>query len=246
MDSYNLFAVFYDKFTNDVDYEKRADYFLSLFELLDKKPSLLLDAACGTGSMSIEFAKRGIDVIGVDNSPNMLSNAMQKAFEAGEQVLFLCQDVTELDLYGTVDGAVCTLDSINHLENIDAVRKFLKKISLFLEKDRLFIFDLNTIYKHREILANNYFEIENDGIICQWQNEYRNDDSVKISLKFFEKADADYNQYDVELIEQAYDLETIKSALLECKLEPIAIYDDMTTELPKSDSQRIIIAARKL
>lgn len=246
MDSYNLFAIFYDKFTNDVDYEKRADYFLSLFELLDKKPSLLLDAACGTGSMSIEFSEKGIDVIGVDNSPNMLSNAMQKTFEAGEQILFLCQDVTELDLYGTVDGAVCTLDSVNHLENIDAVRKFFEKISLFLEKDRLFIFDINTIYKHREILSNNYFEIENDGIICQWQNEYRNDDSVKISLKFFEKSDAEYNEYDVELIEQSYDVEIIKSVLLECGLEPIAVYDDMTTELPKSDSQRIVIAARKL
>lgn len=246
MDSYNLFAIFYDKFTNDVDYKKRADYFLSLFELLDKKPSLLLDAACGTGSMSIEFAKKGIDVIGVDNSPNMLSNAMQKAFEAEEQVLFLCQDVTELDLYGTIDGAVCTLDSVNHLENTDAVRKFFEKISLFLEKDRLFIFDINTVYKHREILANNYFEIENDGIICQWQNEYRNDDSVKILLKFFEKTDAEYNEYDVELIEQSYDVETIKSVLLESGLEPIAVYDDMTTELPKNDSQRIIIAARKL
>lgn len=246
MDSYNMFAVFYDRFTNDVDYKKRADYFLSLFKLWDKKPTLMLDAACGTGSMSIQFASKGIEVIGVDNSPNMLSVAMQKAFNANEHILFLCQDVEKLDLYGTVDGAVCTLDSVNHLKNSESVKNFFARISLFLEKDRLFIFDMNTIYKHREVLGNNYFEIENDGIICQWQNEYQSDDSVRISLDFFEKNGSDYNKYNVKLTEQAYSTELITDMLMQCGLKTEAVYDDMSTDSPKADSQRLVIVARKI
>ena len=115
MSSYNVFSLFYDSFTKDVKYRERTDYILRLFEKFDRKPTLMLDLACGTGNFSTEFARRGIEVIGVDISEDMLAVANEKNLELEQPVLYLCQPAEELELYGTVDGAVCLLDSLNHI-----------------------------------------------------------------------------------------------------------------------------------
>jgi ubiquinone/menaquinone biosynthesis C-methylase UbiE len=242
MNYYNSIAMFYDKLTEDVDYKKRADYFLSLFELYDKKPTLMLDAACGSGLMSVEFAEKGIEVIGVDHSPNMLAKAQENASSRNCDILFLHQDITKLDLYGTVDGAICTLDSINHLKGKRAVEKFFKSVSLFLEDNRLFIFDINTEYKHREILGNNYFEFEENGVNCRWQNKYYNrNNKVKIKLLFTEHDES----YIEKITEYAYSIDLVKKMLKKNGLETIAIFDDMTQNPPMEKSQRIIFVTRK-
>ena len=139
---YNTFAEFYDELTYDVDYKKRTAYLIKLFKKYDKMPTLLLDVACGTGGFSNEFAKQGVEVIGADMSEEMLTIARQRSMENGLDVLYLCQKAEELDLFGTVDGAVCCLDSLNHITDYKKLCKAFKKISLFLEKDRLFIFDV--------------------------------------------------------------------------------------------------------
>ena len=152
---YTCFAENYDLLMQDVNYKERTEYLLSVFESYSKKPSLLLDLACGTGSFSNEFAKRDIQVIGVDLSPEMLNIAREKSQKEKLDVLYLCQDASRLDLYGTVDGAVCCMDSINHITDINVLKETFKKVSLFLEPDCLFVFDVNTLYKHKEVLGNN-------------------------------------------------------------------------------------------
>jgi len=128
---YGNFAQFYDSLMYDVDYKKRTAYLLKLFSKYGKKPTLLLDVACGTGGFSNCFAKQGVEVIGADMSEEMLSLAREKSAELGNDILYLCQKAQELDLYGTVDGAVCCLDSLNHITDYKELCKALVKISLF-------------------------------------------------------------------------------------------------------------------
>ena len=129
--SYDVFSGFYDRLTDNVEYEKRADYFCRLLSLCGIKDGILLDLACGTGSISVAMAERGFDVIGVDCSVGMLNAAQQKMFESGKQMLLLNQSMEELDLYGTVDCAICVLDGINHLDGEESVRGAFSKVSLF-------------------------------------------------------------------------------------------------------------------
>ena len=152
---YGNFAKYYDTLMKSVDYTARTEYLCSLFERFGKKPALLLDLACGTGGFSEKFAERGVSVIGVDISEDMLAVAKEKAIKGNSDILYLCQPAQCLDLYGTVDSAVCLLDSLNHITDYGELCEVFIKVSLFLEKNSLFIFDLNTVYKHESVLADN-------------------------------------------------------------------------------------------
>lgn len=243
---YSNFAEFYDELTDDVGYEERTKYLCSLFEKFDRAPTLLLDLACGTGGFSREFAREGISVIGVDISEEMLAVATEKNFEEKLDILYLCQDAAELDLYGTVDGAVCCLDSINHITDYDTLCAVFKKVSLFLENERLFIFDVNTIFKHEQILADNTFVIENDDIYCVWQNEYDKDTrTTEIMLDLFRREGDTYTRSFENICERAYTEEEIKSALKNANLSIVGIFGDMSVSAPESDEQRIIFVTRK-
>ena len=147
--SYKSFAGFYDSFTSDVGYKERAEYMLALFAKFDRKPTLLLDVGCGTGNFSYQFAEKGIEVIGADPSAEMLSIASSRQNEVEKPPIFLCQSAENLDLYGTVDGAVACLDTLNHITDFAELKRSIAKISLFLESGRLFVFDVNTLYKHK-------------------------------------------------------------------------------------------------
>ena len=132
--SYDDFSRFYDLLTDNVEYEKRADYFCRLLSMCGINDGILLDLGCGTGSMSLAMAERGFDVIGIDSSVGMLNAAQQKMFESGKQMLLLNQTMEDLDLYGTIDCAICVLDGINHLDCANAVKTAFSKVSLFMNK----------------------------------------------------------------------------------------------------------------
>lgn len=244
---YNEFAYSYDALMTDVDYEKRTDYICSLFKAFDRMPTLMLDLACGTGEFANRFASKGISVIGVDVSFDMLSIAREKSTEQGNDILYLCQDAAELDLYGTVDGAVCCLDSLNHITDYDAFCKAIARVSLFLEKDRLFIFDLNTPYKHREVLGNNTFVIDTDDVYCVWQNEYNDtNNTVEINLDFFTSDGASYLRTSESICERAYTDSEIEEALAKAGLKIEAAYEDLTENAPTDTTERIIYITRKV
>ena len=247
MDSYSQFALVYDSLMNDVDYKARSAYLLKLFKKFDKKPTLLLDLACGTGGFSNEMARKGIEVIGVDMSEEMLSAARENSAYAGTNVLYLCQKAEELDLYGTVDGAICCMDSLNHITNIKDLKKAFKKVSLFLEKDCLFIFDLNTEYKHQHILGDNTFVIEQEDIYCVWQNEFDEKNSTtEITLDFFvEQENGAYDRYSENFCERAYSKEQISEILSESGFTTVAVYGDMTEKEPEETTDRVVYIVRK-
>ena len=246
MSGYGVFSQFYDSLTDNIDYKKRAEYIGTLLIHYGVKPGAdIIDIGCGTGRMTAELDGLGYNMIGADPSPDMLSEAGANAFESGAKILFLCQSAEELDLYGTVDAAVSTLDVINHLDGKASVQKAFDKAGLFMNPGGIFIFDINTVYKHKEILGCNTFVYETDDVYCVWQNTLNDDNSVDISLDFFEPdEDGCYFKSTEEFREYAYSFEEIRDMLSKAQFEIADIFDDMTFENIKDDSQRAVIAAR--
>lgn len=242
---YGPLAWYYDELTENVSYSERADYFSKLIEKFGTSGSILLDLACGTGSLSVEFAQRGWDVIGVDGSEDMLSVAMEKS--AGtEGILYLCQPMTDLDLFGTVDTTICALDSINHLTDSALVRQTFEKVSLFTAPGGLFLFDVNTPYKHREILGDTCYVYEFEDLFCTWQNFYEEDScSVTMQLDFFTQEKDHYIREQECITERAYTREELTQWLEEAGFELLAVYGEDCFCAPAEDCQRWIFAARK-
>lgn len=243
---YSEFAYSYDILMQNVDYQKRTDYLYSLFEKFDRAPTLMLDLACGTGEFSNRFANKGVSVIGVDISYDMLSVAREKSAEQQNDILYLCQDAAELDLYGTVDGAICCLDSLNHITDYGDFCSAIARVSLFLEKDRLFIFDLNTEYKHSCVLGNNTFVIDTNDVYCVWQNEYQGNNTVEINLDFFTREDNVYIRTSESFFERAYTSAEIENALNKAGLKTEAIYEEMSQNKPCDTTQRVVYVTRKM
>lgn len=248
MTYYGEFAQYYDELICDVDYAARAAYFDQIITKFGGSRGILLDVACGTGSLSFEMEKLGYDVIGADISEEMLGIANEKRYELGSQALFLNQSMQELDLYGTVDAAVCALDSINHITDTDELIKGFQKVSLFLHPDGVFVFDVNTIYKHEHVLANETYVYECEDIFCVWQNEYHEKNHlVDIQLDFFSECeDGRYVRTQETFCERAYSDEEICSMLKAAGLTVVARYDSDSFLSPRTDSQRVIYVAKHL
>ncbi len=246
MAGYSVFAQFYDSLTANVDYSRRADYCLELLGRLGHSPGLMLDLACGTGSLTLELFRRGIDIYGVDASAEMLSFARAKSADAGADILFLRQTMQGLDLYGTVSTVVCSLDSINHLPGKDAVRQAFQRVALFLESDGYFLFDLNTVYKHEKILANHTFVYDMEQVYCVWQNRcWPSGGRVDIQLDFFAREGSLYRRSREHFSEFAYPLELVTDWLREAGFDRIDIFGELEFEPPRPDCQRVIVAAKK-
>mgnify|MGYP003294218095 CR=1 FL=1 len=248
MASYGEFAYYYDGLTENVDYEKRCDYIRDLLAENGIGEGILLDLACGTGTVSLMLSRMGYDVIGVDASEDMLSVAQEKKMETGEDVIFLCQRMEELDLFGTINAAVSTLDSINHVTDETTVREIFRRVSLFMEDKGIFIFDVNTPYKHREVLGNNTFVYDTDEVYCVWQNSTDENLITKVSLDIFEKDEDDeetYYRYSEDFCERGYALADLKQWLEENKFEVIGIYEELTKSEVKQDTQRAVFVAKK-
>lgn len=248
MTGYGDFAYYYDLLTENVDYESRCDYIYNLLADNGVGKGILLDLACGTGTLSLLLAEKGYDVIGVDGSEDMLSIAQEKKYESGSDLLFLCQKMEELDLFGTINAAVCTLDSINHVTDEDRVKEIFRRVSLFMEDKGIFIFDVNTPHKHREILGNNTFVYDMDEVYCVWQNETDDNMLTTVSLDIFERDEEEdvYYKYSEQFQEKGYELSFFEKLLKENKFELIGIYEEMTTESVKADTQRAVFVARKI
>ncbi|MGI5894732.1 MAG: class I SAM-dependent DNA methyltransferase [Candidatus Merdivicinus sp.] len=245
MSHYGQFAEVYDLLTSEIDYPARAAYFDRLIHQFGGFRGILLDLGCGTGSLAEEMAALGYDVIGVDNSEDMLWVAQQKRMESGHDITYICQEMTELDLYGTIDAVVSALDSLNHLTDYADFCKAIAKAALFLHPDGVFVFDLNTCYKHREILANNTFVYDYDEVFCAWQNTLLEEYVVQMDLSIFVEAeDGLFERMEESFAERAYSPEQVERALQKAGLELCAVYDEDSVSPPRADSQRLIYVAR--
>lgn len=248
MSGYGNFAHYYDILTGNISYKDRAAYFDMLIKKHGGKKDLLLDLACGTGSLSEEMCRLGYDVIAVDGSEEMLNETLDKKFDSGLNIQYLCQDMTKLDMFGTIDVTICALDSLNHLPDLDAIKQTINRVSLFCEPGGLFIFDVNTPYKHKNVLGNNTFIYDMEDVYCVWQNTYTEEDNrVEMWLDFFEKQEnGSYERYDESFSEIAFDDAVIEKIVADSGMEIVGKYDYDTTEPTKADSEKIVYVAHKI
>lgn len=241
--AYGIFAEFYDGLTQDVDYAEKAEYLLELFRRFSHEPGVTLDLACGTGSLAVELKQRGVDVFGADMSSEMLTQAQLKSSE----IMFVRQKMQSLTLPMQIDSCVCTLDSISHLPGAGEVSKAFSRVSEYLAEGGMFVFDVNTPYKHEKILGNNTFVYDTEDVYLVWQNTFHESDcSVKIELDFFAPSGNKYERYSENFREFAYPADEITKMLEENGFELLAVYDGATFSPPKETSDRLTFAARKI
>ena len=246
MSAYRAFASVYDLLTDNVDYRQRAEKICSLLCHYGKGSGILLDAGCGTGNFSELFSEKGYDVIGVDLSVDMLCEAQRKKTEKGLDILYLNQDMTDLDLYGTVDCAVCLLDGINHLPGEEALQAAFRSIGFFMEKDGIFIFDVNTEYKHRCVLGDQTFVYDLPQVYCVWRNQYDSAEmrtDIRLDL-FFPEGDGFIRQRE-EFSEWFYSDEQIQTGLHNANFEILTCFAEESETTKDKNSQRQYYVCRK-
>lgn len=243
--SYKSFAEVYDILTYDVDYNSRINYVEKLFKKFSQIPvNSVLDLACGTGTTTSMLADRGYEVIGVDSSAEMLNQAKSKQGE--RDILYLCQEMCDFELFGTVDAVVCLLDSVNYvLDEEDLIRCF-KWVNNYLNPGGVFIFDINTKYKLEQVLAGNIFNDEQDGVFYSWENYFDDEENIcEFDINFFVKNGKEYKRFNEVHYERAYSDKEIKNILKKSGLELLAVYDDLTENLPEKKSEKVFYIARK-
>ena len=242
---YEDFAFVYDRLM-DADYVAFADGYEDIFRRFGTLPHMILDLACGTGTLTVLMAERGYEMIGVEASPEMLSIAREKAEAAGQDILFLCQNMTEFELYGTVDAVYSSLDSVNYLLTEEEVLSAFRWVNNYLLDGALFIFDLNSPYKLQTVLGNNTFVTEENGIFYTWENECDRESGITTFFLnlFCEEEDGAYTRITEEQTERAYSPEEIKVLLEKSGMELLAVYGaDMRSE-PTHTEERLFFVAR--
>lgn len=239
---YNYFANRYDELTENIDYEAGSEYisgFLNEYGIGEN--ASLLDLACGTGTMSLLMKNRGYNVVGIDLSSEMLCVADHKA---NGSIPFIRASMQDFSLPYPADACICCMDSLNHLESFADIESTFKCVHASLKDGGIFIFDVNTVYKHNEVLADNSFIFDEEDYFLAWDNELLEENRVRIMLDFFVFNGKNYDRYSEEFVETAYSEECLRSAL-EPYFEVLGVYDELSKEPPKADSQRIYYVCRK-
>ena len=248
MDAYTEFAKVYDLFMDNIPYEEWGAYLKRLLHENGVDDGLVLELGCGTGTMTEILAEAGYDMIGVDQSEEMLEEAARKREESGHEIMYLCQDMREFELYGTVRAIVCVCDSMNYILEEEEVLGILTSAARnYLDYGGLFIFDLNTEYKYKEILGEQTIAENREESSFIWENYYDEDSHInEYNLTLFIKEHGDhYRKYEETHYQRSYSLDTIRKLAEMSGLELLHIYDAFTHEEPKADSERVYVVLRR-
>ena len=279
-ESYTSFAQVYDMFMDNVDYPAWSKYLIQLLKEYQVEDGLVLDLGCGTGNMTELLAKEGYDMIGVDNSEEMLEIAREAEYEAdawsaaeawdeadetdepeeyaelGEPdepdelpnggILYLLEDMRELELYGSVCAVVSVCDSMNYILEEADLREVFSRVHEYLEEDGVFIFDLNTVYKYRDLLGETTIAENREEGSFIWENYFDEASAVnEYDLTLYIREDGEtYRRFEEVHYQRAYDLKTIGRLLADAGMELTAAYDAFTKEPVRDNSERIYVVAR--
>lgn len=236
---YNRFSEVYDTLI-DTDYEKFVSYYQEIFKKFNINPSLIADLGCGTGTLTALMRDAGYDMIGIDRSAEMLSLAKGK----NEDILFLNQEITNFELYGTVDAAYSSLDLVNYLIEDGELLKFFKLINNYLNPGGIYIFDISSYYKLSEVLGNNTYIYENNDIFYTWENFFE-DNILEMTLTFFKKCGNLYERFEEEQIQRAYTPEEILETAKDAALCVLGVFGDLSFESPSPETERIFFVLGK-
>ena len=245
MNAYHALAVSYDRLTNDVDYEATVDFYMQILAKEGLKPRTAVDLACGTGSVALLLAQKGMQVTGVDLSEEMLSVAFQKALEQENRPMFICQPLQKLHLPVAVDLAVCALDSLDYITDPANCEMAIKRIYRALNPGGCFIFDVNTPQKLRAMDGQVFLD-EDEDVYCVWRGEF--DESTNIcsyGMDLFQRQGEIWHRSFEEHREYAYTQQQLVSYLRQAGFTHIEVYGDRRMDAPKPEDQRIYLKARK-
>lgn len=247
MDAYTSFAAVYDTFMDNIPYEEWKSYLEELLKEYGVQDGLVLDLGCGTGTMTELLAADGYDMIGVDNSEEMLEIAREKQIKSGHEILYLLQDMREFELYGTVRAIVSICDSMNYLEDHEDLVQVLKLANNYLDPKGVFIFDMNTVYKYREQLGEQTIAENREESSFIWENYFDEAEMVNeydLTL-FIREEDGRYSKYEETHYQKAFEISEVKEAVKEAGMELVAVYDAFTRKPPREDSDRVYFVVRE-
>ncbi len=273
--SYSAFAYVYDELMDNVPYDAWAEYLTGLLKENGVSEGIVCELGCGTGQMTRRLAAVGYDMIGIDLSEEMLDVAREQeygmGYEATEEafeeeteelpdefsepsILYLQQDMRSFELYGTVSAVVSICDSMNYMTSEEDLLQVFRLVNNYLERDGVFIFDMNTEYKYKELMGDSTIAENREDVSFIWENFY--DEVQKLneySLTIFAKAEQEeedegaplYEKYEEVHLQKAYSLEDVKRLLTEAGLQFVAAYDVLTKEAPGPKCERMYIVAKE-
>jgi len=243
--AYEALASSYDRLTNDVPYEAVVDFYFDILAREGLQPRTAVDLACGTGSVTVLLAKRGLAVTAVDMSEEMLCEASQKAREQEVDPLFVCQPLQKLHLPRGVDLAVCALDSLDYITDPDDCREAIRRIYKVLNPGGCFIFDVNTPEKLRAMDGQVFLD-EDDDVYCVWRGEFDEQTNIcTYGMDLFQRRGQQWQRSCEEHREYAYSREQLTGYLKDAGFTGIAVYGDRSFDAPAPGEQRIYLKARK-
>lgn len=274
MEAYTGFAQVYDMFMDNVPYEEWSRYLVGLLKEYGVTEGIVLELGCGTGKMTRLLSRAGYDMIGIDNSEEMLLMAREAESESEdclaaaeeskseaclaaaeesksetENILYLLQDMREFELYGTVKAAVSICDCVNYILEEEELLQVFRLVNNYLDPGGIFIFDLNTLYKYREVLGENVIcENREEGSFL-WENFYDEEENINqydLTLFIREKETSQlYRKYEETHFQRGYELKQVRMLLEQAGLEVLAVFDGFTREPVRADSQRVTIVAKE-
>ena len=245
MESYRDFARVYDEFMDQTPYDEWLLNILNIFkEYKIDKDAQVLDLGCGTGKMARKLAREGYQVTAVDNSMDMLEIA---ASEEDDHILYVLQDMVSLELPQQVDAAISICDCMNYILEEEDLKEAFRRVREFLKEDGVFVFDMNSHYKYKEILACNTFAEDREDASFIWDNFYDEEEMInEYDLTVFVQEEGDlFRRYCETHYQRAYSLETVRALIEKAGMEVLAIYDAFTYNKPKPDSERVYFVARE-
>ena len=260
MEAYTGFAYVYDEFMDNVPYDDWTEYVVGLLkEYGVQENSLLLELGCGSGSMTRRLVSRGYDMIGVDYSEDMLELAREKDFEEAlsyGQILYLNQDMREFELFGTVAAVVSICDSMNYITDKEDLKKVFQLVNNYLDTRGVFIFDLNTDHKYRDILGETTIAENRENASFIWENYYDQESIInqyditiynKVELELEDEKEQTplYERMEETHYQRAYELNDIIQLIQEAGMEYVTAYDALTRNAPNELSERIYVIARE-
>ena len=243
MDAYSRFADVYDDLMEDVPYEQIAELIDGKIKKYNIENNIVLDLACGTGTLTKKLSEKGYEMIGADMSAEML----QKAQEKNPGVLFLNQPMEDFELYGTVGAIVCSLDSVNYLLDDDSLYETFRLCNNYLEPGGLLIFDINTEYKFENVLSDNIFTFDSENIFYTWENNYSEEEKLcDFYLTFFVKEGEQYTRFDEVHTERAYSDKEIVQALESNGFSVVEKLDNFTDDSADEQSERVMYVCKNV
>lgn len=260
MQAYTGFASVYDTFMDNVPYQEWTDYLVGLLKEYEVENQLVLELGCGTGSITRRLAKAGYDMIGIDYSEDMLEIARDKDMEEGftfDQILYLNQDMREFELFGTVAAVVSICDSLNYITSRDDLKKVFQLVNNYLDTRGFFIFDINTVHKYKDILADSTIAENRENASFIWENYYDEHDKInQYDLTIYKKTEIEvedevqgyqslYERLEETHYQKAYEIEEIIDLLKDAGMEFVAVYDACTKNPPNENSERVYFIARE-